>query len=317
MRTTANDPGRGALLARRARAGANRLTETATGVAERGRHWAERQDPATRMGVGTHWVRRYRQADGQLYAVLLAAYFFLTVLPVTIVQATYVSGNPDAFANRIARRLELTGPPAQFLNSVLVGAGKDRLIAVIVAIANIAIFGLGFGRVLQLAHTRIWGIELRNTFADQGRYLVVLLALMWLTIVWILQIRYLRGAPSWAGWALDAVWLGLLTAYFVWAPRLLLHRRVGVADLLPGAVITVAGLAVLHVAASFILRRWLVSYSSTYGGLGIVMAILFWLIAAATVMMFAAALSPAVAAHRAAIRAGAAGSANGLPGGAG
>jgi uncharacterized BrkB/YihY/UPF0761 family membrane protein len=73
----------------------------------------------------------------------------------------------------------------------------------------------------------------------------------------------------------------------------------------------------LHVAASFILRRWLVSYSSTYGGLGIVMAILFWLIAAATVMMFAAALSPAVAARRAAVRASAAGSANGLPGGAG
>jgi len=269
------------------------------------------------MGVGTHWVRRYRQADGQLYAVLLAAYFFLTVLPVAIVQATYVSGNPDAFANRITRRLELTGPPAQFLQSVLVGAGKDRLIAVIVAIANIAIFGLGFGRVLQLAHSRIWGIELRSTFADQGRYLVVLLALMWLTIVWILQIRYLHGIPTWAGWALDVAWLALLTAYFVWAPRLLLHRRVGVADLLPGAVITVAGLAALHVAASFILRRWLVSYSSTYGGLGIVMAILFWLIAAATVMMFAAALSPAVAAHRAAIRAGAAGSANGLPGGAG
>src|SRR5205814_6991643 len=25
------------------------------------------------------------------------------------------------------------------------------------------------------------------------------------------------GAPSWAGWALDAAWLVLLTAYFVWA----------------------------------------------------------------------------------------------------
>ena len=317
MRTTANDPGRAALLVRRVRADVNRLTATATGVAEGGRRWAEAQDPATRIGVGTHWVRRYRQADGQLYAVLLAAYFFLTVLPVTIVQATYVSGNPDAFANRIAHRLELTGPPAQFLNSVLVGAGKDKLIAVIVAIANIAIFGLGFGRVLQLAHSRIWGIELRSTFADQGRYLVVLLALMWLTIVWILQIRYLHGIPTWAGWALDVAWLALLTAYFVWAPRLLLHRRVGVADLLPGAVITVAGLAALHVAASFILRRWLVSYSSTYGGLGIAMAILFWFIAAGTVMMFAAALSPAVAARRAAVRTGAARSANGLPGGAG
>ena len=95
------------------------------------------------------------------------------------------------------------------------------------------------------------------------------------------------------------------------------HRRVGARDLLPGALITVAGLAALHVAARVVLRRRLASYSRTYGGLGIVTAILFWLIAAATVMMFAAALSPAVAAHRAAVRAGAAGSANGLPGGAG
>jgi membrane protein len=315
MRTTANDGGRSA-LARRARAGTARLTESVTGLAERGRRWAEAQDPSTRTGVGTHWVRRYREADGQLYAVLLAAYFFLTVLPVTVVQATYISGNTDAFAARIAGRLELTGPPATFLNSVLAGAGKDQLVAVIVAIANIAVFGLGFGRVLQLAHARIWGLDLAHVIADQARYLAVLLALMWLTCVWILQVRYTQGAPSWAGWVLDAVWLAVLVAYFVWAPRLLLHRRVGIRDLLPGAVITVAGLAILHVAASFVLRRWLVSYSDTYGGLGIVMAILFWFIAAATVMMFAAALSPAVAARRAAVRSAAAGSANGLPGSA-
>jgi membrane protein len=139
---------------------------------------------------------------------------------------------------------------------------------------------------------------------------------MWLTCVGVLQLRYVQAAPSWTGWIIDAGWLAALTAYFVWAPRLLLHRRVGNRDLLPGAVLTVAGLAGLHEAASFVLRRWLVSYSDTYGGLGIVMAIIFWLIAAATVMMFAAALSPAVAARRAAVRAGAAGSANGLPGGA-
>ncbi len=294
-----------------------KLTATVAGLAERGQRWAAAQDPSTRAGVGAHWVRRYREADGQLYAVLLAAYFFLTVLPVAVVQATYVSGNPDAFADRITGRLELTGPPAAFLNSVLVGAGEDRLVAVIVAVANIAIFGLGFGRVLQLAHARIWGLPLTRSIADQGRYLAVLLALMWLTCVGVLQIQYVREAPSWVGWVIDAGWLAVLTAYFVWAPRLLLHRRVGIRDLLPGAVFTVAGLAALHVGASFVLRRWLVSYSDTYGGLGIVMAIIFWLIAAATVMMFAAALSPAVAARRAAVRAGAAGSANGLPGGAG
>jgi membrane protein len=293
-----------------------RLTASVTGLAERGRRWAAAQDPATRRGVGTHWVRRYRDADGQLYAVLIAAYVFLTVLPVGVVQASYISGSPDAFANRLAGRLELTGPPAAFLRQVLLGAQDDRLVAVIVAVTNVAIFGLGFGRVLQLAHARVWGLPLTRSVADQGRYLAVLLALMWLTCVAVLQVQYARGVAPGLGLALDAAWLIVLTAYFVWAPRLLLHRRVSARDLVPGAVITVAGLAVLHVGATFVLRRWLVSYSDTYGGLGIVMAILFWFIAAATVMMFAAALSPAVAARRAAVRTGAAGSANGLSGGA-
>jgi len=280
-----------------------KLTATVTGLAERGQRWAEAQDPATRTGVGTHGVRRYRAADGQLYAVLLAAYFFLTVLPVTVVQATYVSGDPDAFAHRIAARLDLTGPPAAFLHSVLTGAREDRLVAVLVAVANIAIFGLGFGRVLQLAHARIWGLDLSRGIADQGRYLAVLLALMWLTCVGVLQIEYVGATSSWAGRALDAAWLAVLTAYFVWAPRLLLHRRVGIRDLLPGAVITAAGLAALHAVSTFVLRRWLVSYSDTYGGLEIVMAIIFWLIVLSTIMVLAAALSPSLAERRDLLRA--------------
>jgi len=47
MRTTANDRGRGALLLPRACAGTHRLTETATGLAERGQRWAEAQEQAT------------------------------------------------------------------------------------------------------------------------------------------------------------------------------------------------------------------------------------------------------------------------------
>jgi uncharacterized BrkB/YihY/UPF0761 family membrane protein len=47
-----------------------------------------------------------------------------------------------------------------------------------------------------------------------------------------------------------------------------------------------------------LLVRWLDSYSQTYGALGIVMAIFFWIIAQATVMVVAAALSPALAERR-------------------
>ena len=95
-----------------------RLTASVTGLAERGQRWAAAQDPATRRGVGTHWVRRYREADGQLYAVLLAAYVFLTVLPVGVVQAAYVSGNPAAFREMLTNlshgaKIAMLGIPSE------------------------------------------------------------------------------------------------------------------------------------------------------------------------------------------------------------
>ena len=46
-----------------------------------------------------------------------------------------------------------------------------------------------------------------------------------------------------------------------------------------------------------LLKNWLEWYSKTYGALGIVMAIFFWLVILGTVMVLAAALSPALA-HR-------------------
>ena len=81
-------------------------------VADRGQLWIENQDPASRTGATVGWWRRYQAADGQLYAVLLSAYFFLTILPVTLVEASYVYSNPDALANHAVHRLGLTGTTA-------------------------------------------------------------------------------------------------------------------------------------------------------------------------------------------------------------
>jgi uncharacterized BrkB/YihY/UPF0761 family membrane protein len=61
---------------------------------------------------------------------------------------------------------------------------------------------------------------------------------------------------------------------------------------------TVLGLIAIRLISTLVLVRWLDSYSRTYGSLGIVMAIFFWIIAQATVMVVAAALSPALAERR-------------------
>ena len=84
---------------------------------------------------------------------------------------------------------------------------------------------------------------------------------------------------------------------FVWAPRLLLRNRVAVRDIVPGAIFTMLGLVGMRIISGLLLKHWLEWYSKSYGALGIVMAIFFWLVFAATILVLAAALSPALA-HR-------------------
>ena len=264
-----------------------------------GQLWIANQEPASRKGATIGWVRRYQAADGQLYALLLSAYFFLTMIPVLLVTASYVYRNPSALAQRVEHRLGLHGQTASLFSTVMVGVGEHKISAVAIAIIDLFFFGLGFARVYQLVQARSWGIDLRKSvIADQARYASVLTAMVCGVILFVFQTRALRGDPSWIGWLLDVVWLGLLLLFFVWAPRLLLHHRVSARDLLPGAVFTLAGLIGLRLISSLLFTHWLNWYSATYGAFGIIIAVFFWIILEGTLLVLAAALSPALAERR-------------------
>jgi uncharacterized BrkB/YihY/UPF0761 family membrane protein len=265
-----------------------------------GQLWIENQEPASRKGATIGWVRRYQAADGQLYALLLSAYFFLTMIPVLLVTASYVYHDPTALSHRLEARLGLHGQTASLFSTVMVGVGEHKISAVAIAIIDLFFFGLGFARVYQLVQARSWGIDLRKSvIADQARYASVLAAMVCGVILYVIQTRALRGDPSWIGWLLDVVWLGLLLLFFVWAPRLLLHHRVSARDLLPGAVFALAGLVGLRLISSLLFTHWLNWYSTTYGAFGIIIALFFWIILEGTMLVLAAALSPALAERRA------------------
>jgi len=94
-------------------------------------------------------------------------------------------------------------------------------------------------------------------------------------------------------------WVGFLTLFFVVVPWLLTHKQVSTRDLLPGAGLTALALVALMVVSNFVMQFWVDLYARDYGGLGVVLAIYFWIAFSSAVIVAAASLSPALAARRA------------------
>jgi len=280
------------------RRAANRTRDAVSSAIDRSSSWIERQEPGSRSGATVGWLRLYRQADGPLYAMLLSAYVFITVIPATLVIATYVYSDPGRLSDRLVNRLNLGSSTSTLLHGVLVGASSHRLLSTVIAVANVVLFGSGYGRILQLAHTRAQRLDLgASRLRDHERYFAVLVALVGLVTLWLVQTTQVTDAST-LGLLTAPLWLAGFVAYFVWAPRLLLHHRVTARQLLPGALFVAFGVVVLRLTSRVILARWLTWYSTNYGGFGIVLAIFSWLVLFATLVVVGAALSPPLAARR-------------------
>jgi membrane protein len=86
--------------------------------------------------------------------------------------------------------------------------------------------------------------------------------------------------------------------FFTWSPWLLTHKLISRRDLLPGAVLTAIGLVVLMLISSYVMEFWVNLYARDYGGLGVVLAIYFWIALSSAVIVGAASLSPSLAERR-------------------
>jgi membrane protein len=129
-------------------------------------------------------------------------------------------------------------------------------------------------------------------------YAAVLLALYGLILLLVVQLKEIDGRPSWADPLLAPGWIALLVVFFAWAPRALTHKLIPWRDLVPGAVLTAIGLVVLMLASSLVGQFWVDLYARDYGGLGVVMAVYFWIALSSGVIVGAASLSPALADRR-------------------
>jgi membrane protein len=145
---------------------------------------------------------------------------------------------------------------------------------------------------------RAWQIDLRTRETDQIRFGLILAGVYGLILLLLLQLAAQSNVSPWVGIALIPVWAGLLVGFFVWAPRTLTHDMISRRDLLPGAILTAVGLLVLLIVSRYLMELWVDLYARDYGGLGVFMALYFWIAIASAIIVFSASISPSLAERR-------------------
>jgi membrane protein len=267
-------------------------------ASERAQTWVADQDPVTRKGVGIEAWRRYRAADGPLQSALLSLYVLVAILPALLVIEEYFDSHPAALANHLVNEYGLNPATSNLFHDVLASTRTHELGSALLAIAGALFFGLGFGRVLQLVHSRAWRVPLPKRATDQALYAAVLLSFYGLIVLLLLQLNELHSRPLWAGWLLALAWFAVLVVFFTLTPWILLHRHISRRDLLPGAGLTALGLVAVTLISNYVMQFWIDLYARDYGGLGVVLAIYFWIAFYSFVIVAAASLAPALAQRR-------------------
>jgi uncharacterized BrkB/YihY/UPF0761 family membrane protein len=270
----------------------------ARAAAARGHDWVESRDPASKTGVAVGAWRRYRAVDGPLQSALLSVYILVAVLPALLVMEEYLDPHPNSLANSLVHHYRLDASTSELIHNVL-GAGRSHeLGSALIAIVSALVFGIGFGHVLQLVHARAWQLDLRTGVWDTVGYGAVLAGLYGLLMLLLLQLNEFHTRSTVVKALLGIGWVGFLTLFFVVVPWLLTHKQIASRALLPSGVLTSLALVVLMVVSRFFMQFWVDLYARDYGGLGVVLAIYFWIAFSSAIIVWAASLSPALADRR-------------------
>jgi uncharacterized BrkB/YihY/UPF0761 family membrane protein len=267
-------------------------------ASQRGEEWVERQDPGSGRGVAIGAWRRYRAVEGPLQTALLSLYILVAVLPAVLVMEEYLDPHPNSLANSLVHHYRLNASTSELVHNVLGEGRSHELGSALIAVVSALVFGIGFGHVLQLVHARAWQLDLQTGISDQIGYGAVLAGLYGLLLLLLLQVNDFHTRSSVVKAMLGIGWVGFLMLFFAVSPWLLTHKEIAFRDLLPGGALTAVGIVALMVVSRYVMQFWVDLYARDYGGLGVVLAIYFWIAICSGIIVWAASLSPALAERR-------------------
>jgi membrane protein len=222
------------------------------------------------------------------HALVFSALGMVLFVPALISLATLLPlGSDHGLAARMAHHLALSAEARAAVRDLFNTDDTVRTATSAVGAVFTVLAAYAWPAELQRFYQAVWGLP-RLGWRQLWRPLVWLGSLV-LVVATVATVGALAGGV--AGAVLTAVLCSPLIVVWVWwMQRFLLAGRVRWLALLPGALVTAAGLAAFSVATSVYLSRAIVWNADRYGPIGVVFVLMSWLTWFSTVLLGGAVL---------------------------
>ncbi|GEL24901.1 hypothetical protein PSU4_38550 [Pseudonocardia sulfidoxydans NBRC 16205] len=234
--------------------------------------------------------RRMIAVDGYDRALALASQAFVALVPAVLVLSEGLGGSGGL--TELANSLGFSRSAAGTVGDLVDRNSVDHSLTVL-GCALLVISVLGFVRSLQRAYTAAWDLP-PTGIRGYGRSLTASAALVFELAVLVLLAPLL-------GWLVGSPLVSLVvyatTALILWWPIqfLLLRGRVAWRALLPGAIVTGIGQALLVTASGFIVPVAASRAAERLGLLGVATVLLSWLVVLGVLLVASAVLGAELA----------------------
>ena len=200
----------------------------------------------------------------------------------------------NAFAAHLISHLKLTGSTASLVQDTFGSASANKLAATITVLISALLWGIGIGQIYQDVYARAWGIKVGSA-ADQALFVIFFFVFTGAVALVVVSGGELRDT----GWlVLLPVWLLGSTVFWLWVPRFLLHRKIGLRALLPGALLATLVLGGASATAPFFLPATVNANGKAFGSFGVVITMIGWFFIMIMMSLVCAVFSPVWASWR-------------------
>jgi membrane protein len=244
------------------------------------------------LGFALRVQERYRELNGNHLAAAVTLAGFISLFPLLLIGIAvlgFFSHQSVDLASDVVSRLGLTGEGARVVTETIGRAEQSRKIASVVGIAGLLWSGLGLVAAIQYGFNTVWQVQGRG-MRDKLSGLAWLAGAAVIFLSSFALTAAVRFIPLLAPLSI-LVGMAVGVGLWLWTMKVLPNHTVGWKSLLPGAVLGAVGLEVLKVVGSIWVPQAVASSSALYGSLGVVFAVLAWLLFFGRLMIYSAVLN--------------------------